>query len=230
MNTIRQLLIILSVVFLTACAATQSITEFDAGAPKNICIAKHEAVKEGVLDALEEGFHRHGASTTVVRGVYVEKHNTWNPSIYPEEVQDCDAIAFYVANWAWDISMYMHFANIWVTDTGMTRKIAQATYQSGGGPDKWINARNKILELVDEMYVAVDSGSVSIPINSPKSNPELTQDIPTPSGNEIPHEEAPLPSGDDHIEALKKLKSMYEQGLISEKEYVAEKQEILDEL
>jgi hypothetical protein len=231
MNTIRQLVAGLFVISLTACAATQSITEFDSGAPKNICVAKHDAVREGVLDALEEGFRRHGSNTKVVRGIYEQKHNMWNSNIYREEVQDCDAIAFYVANWAWDISMYMHFASIWITDTGMTRRMAQATYQTGGGPDKWIDAREKILELVDEMYVSADLVSVSSPDSPTETVPEVTQDIPAGVGEDVLQNDAALPPGsDEDIEALKKLKSMYEQGLITKKDYIAEKQEILDEM
>lgn len=105
-------------------------------------------MKEGILEAVEEGFRKHGARTTVVRAIYEETQNMWYPRIYPNEVYSCDAIAFYVANWTWDISMYMYFANIWVTDTAMNGKIAQATYQTGGGPDKWINARKKILDIL----------------------------------------------------------------------------------
>ncbi len=203
---------------LAGCAATQTITEFDGAVPRTICIAKHEAVREGILEALEEGFRQHGARTTVVGAIYEEKHSMWYPTIQPVEVQGCDAIAYYVANWTWDISTYMYFANVWVTDReDMNRIIAQATYQTGGGPDKWINANEKILELVDEMYesvgrqVGVISNTAAIKEENPKSAP-------------------PPPDGDDQIAALRKLKTMYEDGLITEAEYAAEKQEILDSL
>ena len=207
----------LSVLLLAGCAATQTITEFDEAPPNTVCIAKHEAVREGILEALEEGFRQHGARTTVVRAIYEEKHALWTPQIYPDEVKSCDAIAFYVANWTWDLSMYMYFANIWITDQAMTKKIAQATYQTGGGPDKWINARKKILELVDEMYESVGQQVTAAP-----REVATTQENPTT----VP----PGLNGDDPVAALRKLKSMYEEGLISEAEYAAEKQEILDTL
>ena len=156
MYQIGRMLLIVSWLLMTGCAAKQTITQFDKAPPKVICIAKHEAVREGFLNALQEGFNGHRAETMVINGTYVEKHNVWNPSINPNELDGCDVIAFYVANWAWDITMYMYFANIWVTDTAMTKKIAQATYQTGGGPDKWIDAREKVLEMVDEMYEAVE--------------------------------------------------------------------------
>lgn len=152
MKAFIRLSLTLFVLFLTGCAATQTITRFDSNLPESFCIAEHDAVRDGVLQALEKGFHRHGARTTVIRGIYLQNNDLWISEIHPDEVLECDAIVFYVANWTWDISMYMHFANIWVTDRELTQNIAQATYQTGGGLDKWIDAEEKIIELVDEMY------------------------------------------------------------------------------
>lgn len=218
MYLILRALLLLGVLFLSGCAATQTISEFDEAPPKVVCIAKHEAVKEGVLEALKEGFQLHGTNTRVVRAIYEQKHNLWNPRIYPDELGGCDAIAFYVANWAWDISMYMYFANIWVTDTSMTGKIAQATYQTGGGPDKWINARKKILELVDEMYESVGH------------QPPVSYQNSTTVGIKVQSTPPPAPDDADPATALQKLKDMYDKGLINESEYTAEKNEILDAL
>jgi hypothetical protein len=137
---------------LIGCAAKQKITHFNDIVPQKICIAKHEAVKDSFLTALQEGFSNHNIDTRVVRGVYEKKGNMYYPQIDTSELIGCDAITFYAANWSWDLAMYMSYANIWVTDIGMTQKIAQAHYQTRGGPDKFINARNKVLELVDQMY------------------------------------------------------------------------------
>ena len=77
MKLIFNAAMILGILFLTGCAATQTISEFDETPPKTVCIAKHEAVKSGILVALEEGFHAHGADTKVVRAIYEKKHNTF---------------------------------------------------------------------------------------------------------------------------------------------------------
>jgi len=218
MQPIFNAIMFFGVLFLSGCAATQDISEFDKAPPKTVCIAKHEAVKEGVLDALEEGFYAHGTDTRVVRAVYEKKHSIWYPRIFPNELVGCDAVVFYVANWTWDITMYMYFANIWVTDTSMTEKIAQATYQTGGGPDKWINARKKILELVDEMYESVD-----------QQTPAITQKGTAIIETGYSSPPSPPDNADPTI-ALQKLKDMYDKGLINESEYTAEKKEILDTL
>ena len=145
--------------FLAGCAATQKVSSFGPDEPKTICIAEHEAVlRDNFQGALIDAFNSHGAKTKIIRGIYEEMNNMWFPRIYPEETIGCDAIAFYVANWSWDISMYMSFASIWVTDVQMSRKIAQATYETGGSPGKYINARNKVFELVDEMYRDYEAG------------------------------------------------------------------------
>jgi hypothetical protein len=218
LKKIFSVIITLGVLFLTGCAATQTISEFDEAPPKTVCIAKHEAVKKGVLDALEEGFHAHGSDTRVVRATYEKKHNLWTPRVYPNELGGCDAIAFYVANWTWDVSLYMYFANIWVTDTTMSKKIAQATYQTGGGLDKWIDAEHKILELVDEMYESVGQQSAGVTQNTSIIIEKTSLTSPL------------APDSADPILALQRLKDMYDKGLINESEYAAEKKEILDTL
>jgi len=138
---------------LTGCSIKQEISHFDT-LPEKVCLVKHKAVKEGVLDALNEGFSNHNVKTQVVEGDYVLKHKVWTPTWSPEEVAACDALGFYVANWTWDIAAYMYFVNVWITNADGSKKLAQATYDAsfgGGRMDKFINAREKILELVDEM-------------------------------------------------------------------------------
>lgn len=142
---------------LMGCAAQQDITQFENNKPKLVCVAKHEAVKEDFLKALNEGFENNETETKVVRGVYELKHGMYNPTIYTDEVANCDAIAFYVANWHWDLATYMRYANIWVTDTAMSKKLAQATYTTGNGLDKFINAKEKVLEMVNQMYGSIPS-------------------------------------------------------------------------
>lgn len=122
-------------------------------APQNVCIVKHDAVKPGVLVALQEEFRANGINPMVVSGTYERKHNLWQPSWSPAQVQSCDALCFYVANWSWDLATYMSFANIWMTDIAASTKIAQATYDATRvpGPSKFINAESKIKELTSQM-------------------------------------------------------------------------------
>jgi hypothetical protein len=149
-------LILTSVIAITVsgCAARQEISQFKGELPKNLCIAKHEEIKPGVITALQDGFKHHSIKTTVIDGTYIEKHGMWNPEINIADAKDCDGIVFYTARWNWDLALYMSYANIWVTDPAMAQKVAQATYTTRHGLDKFINARKKIMELVDSMVAA----------------------------------------------------------------------------
>ncbi len=137
---------------LFGCAATQNISNFTDTKPSKICIVKHDAVKTSFLIAMQEGFINNNIDTKIVNGEYKLKHNMYSCTIDSNEIGDCDAIAFYVANWRWDLILYMSYANIWITDIDMKKKMAQATYQASFGINKFINARKKTLQLIDQMY------------------------------------------------------------------------------
>jgi hypothetical protein len=142
----------ISIMVIAGCAAHQEITRFESKAPERICIAKHEAVKEGFLETLKKELERHGASTKVVNGIYEERHGEFQGKVNPGAAEACDALAFYVAHWHWDLALYMRYADIWLTDADGVETIARTTYETGGGLDKFIDAEEKIAELVGQMY------------------------------------------------------------------------------
>ncbi|WP_372760534.1 Sbal_3080 family lipoprotein [Pseudoalteromonas sp.] len=142
-----------AIVTLAGCAAKQDITRFEGNsAPKIVCIAEHKEVREGVITALQTGFAKHNVQTRVIPANYVVKHQEYQTDLLGADTTDCQAIAYYVANWRWDLALYMAYANIWVNDAKTNEKIAQASYRTGGGLDKFIDAKEKIIELVDGMY------------------------------------------------------------------------------
>jgi len=137
---------------LAGCAAKQDITKFEQNKPKTVCIAEHKEVKEGVIDAMIKGFSKHDVKTRVIPANYVMKHQDYQTELSNGDTKGCNAVAYYVANWRWDLALYMAYANIWVKDVETNVKIAQASYRTGGGLDKFINAEEKIIELIDGMY------------------------------------------------------------------------------
>lgn len=147
----------LSGLLLTGCSIKQEVRPITYR-PQQVCIVNHAAVKEGVLEALNEGFRNHHLSTRVIPGVYEEKFNAWYPTWQMQDAQGCDAMVLYVANWAWDLALYMHYANIWMTSPNGTSELARAVYNSGRGganPAKFINGHKKIVELVNEMLTSM---------------------------------------------------------------------------
>jgi len=143
--------VVVGIAFLSLLAgcAQQQITRMEGQKPKQVCIVRHDAVKPEVIDALQEGFTKHGISTRVVPGVYELKHRVWQPRWKVDEVKGCDALGFYVVNWHWDLVLYMRFANIWMVTPDGSKKIGQATYDARAS--RIINARGKIVEMVDQM-------------------------------------------------------------------------------
>ena len=80
------------------------------------------------------------------------KHQDYLTELPGAGTTGCNAVAYYVANWRWDLALYMAYANIWIKDVETNEKIAQASYRTGGGLDKFIDAEEKIIELIDGMY------------------------------------------------------------------------------
>jgi len=145
------ILCVVSLSLLSGCAH-QEISRFHTQ-PTQVCIAKHDAVKGSFLQSLQEGFEANGTKIKIVQAEYIKvKKGEYSPIVDSNDVSDCDAIAFYVANWNWDLGWYMIYADIWITDSQRKAKIAQATFNASSGLDKYIDADAKVLELVDELY------------------------------------------------------------------------------
>ena len=191
-----------ALLLLVGCTTKQEISKLDAK-PQFICIVQHQAVRPGVLEVLQEGLRNHGIQTKVVAGVYELKEARYYPSGWSrEQVASCDTLLFYVANWSWDLALYMRFASIWMTTTDGRKILASARYDASGniGPGKFIVAREKLLELVDEM-------------------------VPTP-----PPLRVPASAKGDARSRLEQLEELRKKGLVSEQEYIQKRQEILNQL
>lgn len=209
---------------LAGCSIKQEITRLESK-PRNVCIVEHKAVREGILEALQDGFQAHGISTRVISGSYMLKHNSWQPTWSIGDTQGCDAVTLYVANWTWDVTIYMYFASIWMVSPDGSRRLAQATYDSSGGsgrPDKFIQARAKILELVDRL-IGTDVNS-----NEQAARPEnVIKPVSTPHSENQPKE---LNSSAASAQQLRELKKLKDEGILTEEEFRKKKQAILDKM
>ena len=145
------ILFALAALCLSGCAARQEITQFEGGVPNTICIAHHTAVRDGFLIALQDSLKSHGVNSNVINANYVKAHGAYNIEISADDKKDCPAVMFYTAHWNWDLALYMSYANIWVTDAEQNNTLAQASYLTRNGLDKFIDAREKVFELVDNM-------------------------------------------------------------------------------
>jgi len=143
---------ILMTLLLGACAsAKQTVQHVEGARPKQVCIAEHQAVRPEFLQALQEAYRKNGIETRVMDGTYELRDNRWYTKWKSQDARGCEALGFYVANWHWDVGNYMRFANIWMVTPDGKKRLGGASYQAGTGPDKFINARDKVFELVDQM-------------------------------------------------------------------------------
>lgn len=219
---------IVAVIFgflLSGCTTLQTVNKLDTAKLHNVCIVEHKEVREGVLDAIQETLHAHGIKTQLVPGSYALTNHQWKPTYQVKDVASCDAVLLYVANWTWDITMYMHFANIWVVTTdAMPVRLGDARYDSRASLKKYINAHDKIVELTEELF-GLPAGAVSqqpkVIENSSKSNaitPEPKHDSPNTT------------SSRDDAAQLEQLKSLKDKGIITEDEFNTKKKEILERM
>lgn len=126
------------VALLSACAIHQNIDPVEDEMIKEICVVNNEAVRENFLTALTEAIEENGISTRVVQEF---------------EADSCPYKVTYTANWSWDVTIYLVYANIRVWKGN--QKIGESEYDSSEGGarlDKFVNAENKVHELVDGLF------------------------------------------------------------------------------
>jgi hypothetical protein len=219
-----------------------------AGKVNNVCIAEHKEVREAVLETIEEGLNRHGVKYRVIPGSYVIKNNLWAPTFQTDQAAGCDAVLFYVANWNWDITMYMKFANVWMATPDLKTRLGGASYDARASLNKFINAHDKIIELVDALfddykstnpYKAAPVGSAPIApaqsaVTAPAVIPATTAApvvVPTTTVTATPATTPVAPKTTTATsQKLRELQELRKDGVITEDEFNKKKKQLLDQM
>lgn len=230
------------VVSLSGCTTLQQVNKLDASAGKLnlVCVVEHKAVRESVLEVVGEGLTNHGIKYRVIPGSYVIKNNLWTPTFQDSDAAGCDAMLFYVAQWNWDIAMYMHFANIWMSTPDRSKNLGFARYEARASMNKFINARAKLLELEDQLFEQYKNPTSAMPkpavANAPAAMP-VTNASPTSVAPEVvpPKSASTEKKADEAVTAvsptaqkLRELQDLKKNGLISEEDYQAKKKQLLE--
>jgi hypothetical protein len=136
----RTIIFVLLSGVINGCSIRQTVKPVElSGQPMEICIIKNEKIRPGFLDAYTDALK---AKSVQVR--------TLDDGA---SLNECTITSTYTAHWGWDLAMYMKYAEIKVYRSPAL--IGLAVYDAtwgGGRPDKFINAENKIRELVDELF------------------------------------------------------------------------------
>lgn len=151
----RIALAVLLLLSVSGCSIKQNVTPaaFDPVATPEICMIPDTG--------LRAGFH------TVYREQLMRKGFKIREMTPGTESAACALSTRYTANWAWDLAMYMVYADIRVFQDG--RQVGQATYDAkwgGGRLDKFIDAENKIIELTDQLFPRGAPKAAALPVTA----------------------------------------------------------------
>jgi hypothetical protein len=127
--------------FVSGCAVNQDIrpVQLASTAERTICIIEHPATRNTFRDAYQRELQNRGFQAQII------------PAGSP--YNSCPLTTTYVARWSWDITIYMSFAQIRVFQNG--QEAGSAIYDArmaGARLDKWIDADQKVAEMVAELF------------------------------------------------------------------------------
>lgn len=122
---------------------------------------------------------------------------------------ECSHYLEYTANWQWDMAMYLTYAEMRVYDhRGLAGQAVYDARRGGGRLDKFGRTAEKIRPLIDQLFGSVTVGSTAVP-TSVSTN-------------------AAAEPANDKAARLQELQRLKDQGLITDDEYAAKRQSILE--
>ena len=133
----------------SGCSIKQTVKPVDfSGQAMEVCILRNEDVRQGFLDAYTGALTDKNVKVRLLPGT--------------ASLNECATTSTYKAHWAWDLALYMRYAEIKVYRSAAL--VGEAVYDAtwgGGRLGKFINAENKIRELVDELFSTGQRAHVS---------------------------------------------------------------------
>jgi len=131
-------IVALSLVGLSACSIKQKIDPIEVTSSTEVCIVENKDVREGFLKEFEKVLQQKQIKYRIVQELDAQN--------------GCEWTATYTANWAWDLALYMVYAEIKVFYQG--KLDGEAIYDArmgGANMNKFIDAEPKIRELVEQL-------------------------------------------------------------------------------
>lgn len=134
-------ILILFALAMSGCSIKQNVAPaaLSADPPPEICLIPAQGLRAGFNTVYTAQLRSKGFQTRELP-----------PGSAPDT---CPLSTTYIGNWAWDLALYMYFADIRVYENG--RQVGQAQYDAswgGGRLDKFIDAQNKITELTNQLF------------------------------------------------------------------------------
>jgi hypothetical protein len=121
------------------CAIHQTVRPVEKFEGKQICVIENPSVRAGFIEAYRSSLASKGYAVRQLPATAA--------------ITDCPVTSTYVANWRWDLAMYMAYAEIRVYSNG--KPAGEVRYDStrgGANMSKFIAADKKIDELVNQLF------------------------------------------------------------------------------
>ncbi|GAA0779637.1 MULTISPECIES: Sbal_3080 family lipoprotein [Pseudomonadati] len=131
-------IVALSLLGLSACSIKQKIDPIEVTSSTEVCIVENKDVREGFLKEFEKVLQQKQIKYRIVQELDAQNGCEWTST--------------YTANWAWDLALYMVYAEIKVFYQG--KLDGEAIYDArmgGANMNKFIDAEPKIRELVEQL-------------------------------------------------------------------------------
>lgn len=189
----RALALVVIVLGLSGCSITQTIDPIKTPISR-VCVHENpDVLMDEFQPELERQIQEKGFPTKSYTGA---------------QPNDCSHRLEYTANWAWDMAMYLTYADIQVFDRGGLAGKAVYDARSGSGRlDKFGRTAEKIKPLIDELFGSAPQGPIAV-------QPSTWEQV--------------VDSQPDTAARLRELESLKEQGLVTDEEYARKRQGILD--
>ncbi|MBE0474613.1 MAG: hypothetical protein IBX54_10565 [Rhodoferax sp.] len=139
MTSHTKLLAFILVASVSGCAIHQRVDPVAQLDDRAVCLVKNPAVRETFGAELSKALRRKDLTVREVAA--------------PADEKSCPVVVTFTANWRWDLAMYMSYAEINVLNNGKpTGKAVYDATRGGGNMSKFIQAKAKINELVDQLF------------------------------------------------------------------------------
>jgi hypothetical protein len=126
--------------FLTGCSIVRTVDPITTPI-SNICIKRNpEVFMEGFLPELQSQIESYGITTRVFEDT---------------APNDCSFQLRYTANWAWDLAMYLTYAEIAVYENAQKQRIGRGIYDARDGSgrlDKLGPTANKLQTITEPLF------------------------------------------------------------------------------
>ncbi|MBB34180.1 MAG: hypothetical protein CME88_05090 [Hirschia sp.] len=129
-----------------ACSIKQNVQPVSLLAQQEICVIQNDAVRAEFLTAINRSLSSWSYQVTLL--------DQGSP------VTSCPVTMAYVANWSWDVAVYMTYAQLDVYQDGAISGSAVYDARSGGANmGKFINAEAKVDELIGQLFQKNGAGN-----------------------------------------------------------------------